>query len=405
MFAVEIILDRQKIQKATLSHIKPIKYKFSMFEKTGKTPHLQLIYTTLALLLFGWMMVLSTSVHMGFSHFQKQGIFIVLGLIGGFIMLKLPLSFLKKYAPLFYILGTFLLALVFVPGLGVSAKGATRWIDLGLFNFQPSEMMKLVVILFIAGYIVSHEKDVGRPWLGIFKTGAVLSVPILLILFETDMGATLLIVATVLAMLLVAGGYFKQLAIISAGSVSLMVLALYLFPESARAKRLFEFWQTELWANTSEKVIQTKQALIGIARGDWTGTGVGAGIQKYSRLPESHNDMIFAIIGEELGVIGMLFVLLCFGYIIGKGFNIAKEALKHGKKYSSFVAFGISIWLALQSGVNIAMNLGLIPIKGFTLPFISYGGSSMIFAIVSIAILLRIDMENRVSFNKQKNYV
>ena len=115
--------------------------------------------------------------------------------------------------------------------------------------------------------------------------------------------------------------------------------------------------------------------------------------------------MIFAIIGEELGVIGMLFVLLCFGYIIGKGFNIAKEALKHGKKYSSFVAFGISIWLALQSGVNIAMNLGLIPIKGFTLPFISYGGSSMIFAIVSIAILLRIDMENRVSFNKQKNYV
>jgi len=205
-------------------------------------------------------------------------------------------------------------------------------------------------------------------------------------------------------MLFIAGSYIKELLITGVGLLSVTGVALYL-DGGVRWKRLTEFWQVDLWINDSDKVHQTKQALLGIGRGDWTGTGLGAGIQKYTKLPESHTDMIFAIIGEELGVVGMLFVLFSFAYIINKGFNIAKEALKHGRKYSSYVAFGICTWFSMQTGVNIAMNLGLMPIKGFTLPLISYGGSSMIFSIIALAIILRIDMENRAPYSKQKDYV
>jgi cell division protein FtsW len=161
----------------------------------------------------------------------------------------------------------------------------------------------------------------------------------------------------------------------------------------------------DLRLNKSDKVYQTKQALIGIARGDWTGVGLGNGIQKYTKLPEPHTDMIFAIIGEEIGMIGLLFVIFTFGFIILKGFKIAKDALKQKRRYSFYVGFGICTWLSLQFSVNIAMNLGLIPPKGFSLPLISYGGSSMIFVLIALGILLRIDMENRCEYSKQKHYV
>jgi cell division protein FtsW len=172
-----------------------------------------------------------------------------------------------------------------------------------------------------------------------------------------------------------------------------------------RFKRLTEFWQSDIWHNNSDKVIQTKQALIGIARGDWFGVGLGNGIQKYTKLSESHTDMIFSVIGEELGAVGMLFVIGLFAYIILKGFKITEEALKKDKQYSAFISFGISIWLFLQISVNISMNLGLIPPKGFALPLLSYGGSSLLFALFSMGLLLRIDMENRSQYAKSSRYV
>jgi cell division protein FtsW len=258
------------------------------------------------------------------------------------------------------------------------------------------------MILFMAGFLIRQENDLKKPWTGLLKTLVIVSMADVLLLFEIDLGATVIITITALTMLFVAGVYLKQLAI---AGVSLVVGAgIFIYSSPIRWVRMTEFWQKDLWINDSDKVHQTKQALIGIARGDWTGTGLGAGIQKYSKLPEPHTDMIFAIIGEELGVIGMLFVLFMFTYIIGKSFNIAKEALKIGKKYSSYVAFGICTWFSMQIGVNIAMNLGLMPIKGYTLPFISYGGSSMIFAIITFAIILRIDMENRAGYQKQKHH-
>ena len=174
---------------------------------------------------------------------------------------------------------------------------------------------------------------------------------------------------------------------------------------SPNGEQLYFSWNGDIWNSEDPRLDQTKAALIGIARGDWFGTGLGGGIQKYGLLPERHTDMIFAVIGEELGILGMLFVILSFAYILTKGFNIAKLALKKGRKYSSYVVFGICTWFAMQITVNIGMNLELLPPKGFTLPLISYGGTSMIFTIISLAIILRVDMENKTNYSKQRKYV
>jgi cell division protein FtsW len=378
-----------------------------IFNKTGQSPDTKLLVTIVVLIIFGWILSFSASLaHFdSYSYVRKQGFYIVLGLIVGFFVLKTPLSFFKLHSRKLFIFSLILLGIVLLPDpIGFSANGARRWINFVVFKFQPSEMMKLAMILFMAGFLIRQEKEVTGSLTGIGKTLLIVASSGLLTMLETDLGATIIITITALSMLFIAGSYIKELLITGAGLLSVTGVALYL-DGGVRWARLTEFWQVDLWINDSDKVHQTKQALIGIGRGDWTGTGLGAGIQKYTKLPESHTDMIFAIIGEELGIIGMLFVLFSFAYIINKGFSIAKEALKHGRKYSSYVAFGICTWFSMQVGVNIAMNLGLIPIKGFTLPLISYGGSSMIFSIIALAIILRIDMENRAPYSKQRDYV
>ncbi|MBT4123610.1 MAG: cell division protein FtsW [Candidatus Ruthia sp.] len=378
-----------------------------MFNRTGQSPDIKLLVTIVVLIIFGWIMSFSASLaHFdSYSYVSKQGGYIVLGFIAGFFVLITPLSFFKHHSKNLFIFTLVLLGVVLLPDpIGFEANGARRWINFVIFKFQPSEMMKLTMILFMAGFLIRQEKEVTGSLMGIGKTLIIVASSALLTMLETDLGATIIITLTALTMLFIAGSYIKELLITGVGLLSVTGVALYL-DGGVRWKRLTEFWQVDLWINDSDKVHQTKQALLGIGRGDWTGTGLGAGIQKYTKLPESHTDMIFAIIGEELGVVGMLFVLFSFAYIINKGFNIAKEALKHGRKYSSYVAFGICTWFSMQTGVNIAMNLGLMPIKGFTLPLISYGGSSMIFSIIALAIILRIDMENRAPYSKQKDYV
>ena len=268
-------------------------------------------------------------------------------------------------------------------------------------------MMKIAMILYMADFLVRHEKDVKKPWMGLIKTLIIIGLADVLLLLEMDLGATIIISLTALIMLFAAGVYLMQLTLVGSGLISMVGIWLYIdgLNGGVRWARMTEFWQIELWSNNSEKVYQTKQALIGIARGDWTGVGLGNGIQKYNKLPEPHTDMIFSVIGEEIGIVGMLFVIFTFSFIMLKGFKIAKDALKNRRKYSSYVGFGICTWLSLQFSVNIAMNLGLIPPKGFPLPLVSYGGSSMIFVLIALGILLRIDMENRCKYSKQKKYV
>ncbi len=373
--------------------------------RTKQMPDKALLSAILMLIIFGWIMMLSASLAYfdSYTYFYKQTLFIFMGLSAGLITLNTPISVLQKYSIPLFILTIVLLAVVFLPSpIGHSANGSTRWINFVYFKFQPSELMKLSMVLFMAGFLIRQEKDLRKPWMGFLKTLLIIGIADLLILFETDLGATLIVSLTALAMLYAAGSYLKQLGIVTFSLFALVGVIIINYPN--RLDRLVSFWSEDLWRSDA-KIYQTQQALIGIARGDWFGTGLGAGIQKYYLLPERHTDMIFAVIGEELGVLGMLFVLLSFLYILLKGFSIAKLALQKGRHYSSYVVFGICTWFAMQITVNIGMNLGLLPPKGFTLPLLSYGGTSMIFSIIALAIVLRVDMENRTKYSKQRNYV
>ena len=368
--------------------------------KTRQLPDKSLLFAILAMIMFGWIMSFSASLAHFNSHnwFIKQTIFISAGLILGLLVLKIPISLFKKVSVPLFILTLILLAMVFLPSpIGVNVNGSYRWISFGFFNFQPSELMKLAMILYMAGFLIRQEKDVRRPWMGFLKTILIVSAADILLLLEMDIGATLIITLTAIAMLFAAGSYLTQLGIVVSAFIG--VVFIFIINDPTRLYRLTSY------LHDPSQVHQTWQALIGIARGGWFGTGLGGGIQKYSLLPEPQTDMIFAVIGEELGILGMLFVLLSYTYILGKGFNIAKIALKKGRKYSSFVAFGICTWFAMQITVNIGMNLGLLPPKGFTLPLLSYGGTSIIFSIISLAILMRVDMESRTGYAKQREYV
>ena len=374
--------------------------------RTQQMPDKSLLSVILALLIFGWIMSFSASLSYfsSYSFFAKQTLFILMGLSSGLIILNTPISVLQKYSIPLFILTLILLMVVFLPSpIGHEVKGSTRWINFVYFKFQPSELMKLSMVLFMAGFLIRQEKDIRKPWIGFIKTIAIIGITSLLILLETDIGATLIIALTAMAMLYAAGSYIKQLTIVTTILFLLMAIVASLIPN--RVERFMSFWTDDFWNDANPKLDQTKAALVGIARGDWFGTGLGGSIQKFKALPERHTDMIFAVIGEELGFIGMLFVLLSFLYILLKGFAIAKTALQKGRNYSSYVVFGICTWFSMQITVNIGMNLGLLPPKGFTLPLLSYGGTSMIFAIISLAIILRVDMENRTKYFKQKEYV
>ncbi len=374
--------------------------------RTRQMPDKSLLSAIIALIIFGWIMSFSASLAYfeSYSYFFKQTLFILMGLSAGLVILNTPISVLQKYSIPLFIFSIVLLVIVFFPEpIGHKVKGSSRWINFVYFKFQPSELMKLSMVLFMAGFLIRQEKDVRSPWMGFIKTLLIIGIADILLLLETDIGATLIISLTAMAMLYAAGSYIKQLTIVTVGLLVILGFVITLIPN--RVARFMSFWNGDIWNSDDPRLDQTKAALIGIARGDWFGTGLGAGIQKYGRLPERHTDMIFATIGEELGIIGMLFVLLSFAYILTKGFNIAKLALKKGRKYSSYVVFGICTWFAMQITVNIGMNLKLLPPKGFTLPLLSYGGTSMIFAIISLAIVLRVDMENRTNYSKQRKYV
>ena len=374
--------------------------------RTRQMPDKALLASILTLLIFGWLMSFSASLayFSSYSFFLKQTVFICAGLFAGLIILNTPISTLQKYSIPLFILSLILLTVVFFPPpIGHTVNGSTRWINFVFFKFQPSELMKLSMVLFMAGFLIRQEKDIRKPWKGFLKTLVIIGIADALLLLETDFGATLIISLTALAMLYAAGVFLKQLSIVTAGLFA--VVGIFIFLNPNRIARLTSFWVDDFWASNAAKVHLTQLALFGFARGDWFGTGIGAGIQKYSLLPERHTDMIFAVIGEELGILGMMFVLLSFLFILLKGFKIAKVALQKGRYYSSYVVFGICTWFAMQITVNIGMNLGLLPPKGFTLPLLSYGGTSMIFAIISIAIVLRVDMENRSLFSKQRHFV
>ncbi|MGB0220577.1 MAG: putative lipid II flippase FtsW [Sinimarinibacterium flocculans] len=350
------------------------------------------------LLLWGLIMVASASVAQAekmtgdaFYFFYRQVMFAVLGIGIGAAMYCVPLAAWARLHLLLYLLAVLLLAAVLLPGIGVEVNSARRWIDVGVFRLQASEPARLALIVFIANYIARRQAPLQHTLKGLLLPLGAMLLPCLLLLLEPDFGATAILMGVVFVMLFLGGarvGYYAgMLAVAVAGLAYIAVAAPY------RLKRLLNF--TNPWADVENGGWQLAQSLIAVGRGEWTGVGLGNSVQKLLYLPEMHTDFIFAILAEELGLLGILALLLLFGVVVARGLAIGRAAELAGRQFPAFLAYGLTGWIGLQALINMAVNLGLLPTKGLTLPLLSYGGSSLLTVCAMVGLLLRVDYENR----------
>ena len=352
----------------------------------------------LILLCLGLVMVASSSISTAerqlaqpLYYFNRQALFVGLGLMCAWITVKVDLGVWRKHSPLLLVFGMVLLALVLVPGIGHEVNGATRWIRFGGFSLQPSELMKLFLALYLSGYLVRRSEEVRSLLSGFLKPIIVLSLIAGLLLLEPDYGATVVLFSTALGMMFLGGvpflSFLGWLTLVCGFLGTIVLTAPY------RMERLITF--IDPWADPFGSGFQLTQALIAIGRGEWFGVGLGNSVQKLFYLPEAHTDFLFAVLAEELGLVGMAFVIGMFSFLVWRAFYIARRSETHGNVFGSHLAYGLGLLIGLQAFVNIGVNMGILPTKGLTLPLMSYGGSSILVNCVVVALLLRIDHESR----------
>ncbi len=370
---------------------KPVSKPISLYDKW-------LIATIFGLLIIGLMMVASSSVmvstkyfHQPFHFLIRQACYLAAGLLIGLIIIRTDSSVWERISMPMLIICIVMLLIVLIPGIGRSVNGSRRWLALGPIGIQVSEMAKLTMIFYLAGYLVRQQKAVSEGILGFIKPMFVLAIVSVLLLLEPDFGATVVISGTVMAMLFLAGVRLRYYI----GLMILVMTALACLAISSpyRVARLTAF--LDPWADQYNSGYQLTQSLIAFGRGGWFGLGLGESIQKLLYLPEAHTDFLFAVLAEEFGLMGILAVMGLYSILVFRGLNIAYIAHNQERLFASFTAYGLTFWLALQAAINMGVNAGLLPTKGLTLPLLSYGGASMIINCVVIALLLRIDHENR----------
>jgi len=353
-----------------------------------------LLLVALGLLAFGMVMVSSASMTIGdtcckdplyFVH--RHALALGLALAAGLAAFYVPVERWQRSGAWFFLIGVLLLILVLIPGLGRNVNGATRWIPLGPFSLQPSELMKLFAVIYVSGYLVRHADLVASRLSGFVRPMLLVGVAAVLILKQPDFGTTAVMLAAVMGLLFLGGVSVLPFAVLF-GTV-LLGLAVLVLTSEYRMKRVLSFLNP--WEDAFNSGYQLTQALIGFGRGEWLGVGLGNGIQKQYFLPEAHTDFLASVIGEELGLVGMLVVIAAFAFITWRAFRLGGRAEAQGQPFAAYTAQGIGLWLGLQAFVNIGVNVGLLPTKGLTLPFLSYGSNSLIAASMGIAILLRID--------------
>jgi cell division protein FtsW len=360
---------------------------------------LWLIATILCLLGFGLLMVASASIvvsdhqlHQPFYFLYKQLIYLVAGALLGSIVVQFEIECWEKTAGILLVSAMVLLALVLFPGIGHSVNGSTRWIGLGFIGIQVSELAKTAVVIYMASYLYRYNADIKINFLGFLKPMGVLIVISALLMREPDFGAAVVIITTALGMMFLAGmrlRYFLLLLAVVVGLLSVLAIS-----APYRLLRLTSFMNP--WAHPFNSGYQLTQSLIAFGRGGWFGVGLGNSIQKLFYLPEAHTDFLFAVIAEELGLLGVIAVISLFTFLIAKIFLIGRQAQKLGQHFAGYMAYGFGLWFVIQFVVSMGVNSGLLPTKGLTLPLMSYGGSSMLVNCITIAILLRIDYENRM---------
>ena len=358
-----------------------------------------IIFPFICLLFIGVVMVSSASVYVSediysspFHFASRQIIFLIIGIFALIIAISLP-SNLFLTLDWLILLGSFVLLLaLFFPGIGTEVNGSLRWIRVGPINIQPSEVSKLALLIYISGYCVRRLGEINTT-LGFFRPLFVLALFALLIMSQPDLGSTLVVGALVMAVLFFAGISFLQFSLLISLMGGLAAIAIYLTP--FRYARFISF--TEPFEHFYGPGWQLSNALLGIGRGEWFGLGLGNGLQKNLYLPEPHTDFIFAVIVEEFGLIGGLIIIFLFALLVFGMIKTSISALERGRLFQGFVAFGAGILIAVQAVFNIGVNLGMLPTKGLTLPFISYGGTSLILFMFLIGMILRINFENKLT--------
>lgn len=357
--------------------------------------------TALAILLsWGLIMVASASLAQAekltgqpFYFFYRQLMFIGIGGAIGCIMYCVPMRQWESTSIWLYVFALFLLVMVLIPGVGISVNAARRWIDLGLFRLQASEAARLALIIYLAGYISRRQAMLQNSFKGLFVPLAALLPACALLLAEPDFGATAILMGVAFLMLFLGGArvhyYLGLVAIAGAALATLAVAAPY------RVKRLLNF--TNPWADVENGGWQLAQSLIAVGRGEWTGVGLGNSVQKLLYLPEMHTDFIFAILAEELGLLGIAVLLTLFMIVLWRGFAIGRAAELDRRYFQAYLCYGLTGWLGMQALINMAVNMGLLPTKGLTLPLLSYGGSSLLTVCAMLGLILRVDYENRAA--------
>ncbi len=355
-----------------------------------------LIACVLLLMSVGLIMVASASVtvadrqfHEPLHYFWRQLGSVSAGLVLIMALMKLPLRLWQAASSMFLFLGLSLLLLVLIPGLGHEVNGSMRWVRLGPVTLQASEPVKLCTIIYLAGYLVRHGEQVRSAFVGFIKPMGVLTVIAGLLLLEPDFGATVVLFATTLGMLFMGGVPLLRFSAWGLTAVAALVGVAMLAPY--RVQRLLTFMDP--WADPYNSGFQLIQSLIAMGRGEWLGVGLGASVQKLFYLPEAHTDFIFAVLAEEFGLLGSLVVIAAFTFIIWRSFHIGARAQRAGAPFAAYLAYGIGLLIGLQALINIGVNMGVLPTKGLTLPFISYGSNSLIVTSAAMGLLLRIDHE------------
>lgn len=360
-----------------------------------------LFWTSVLLLGFGLVMVYSASIAIAgaskmtggnaFYYFIRHGIYLGVGGVVAIAVFQIPLRVWQKLAPYLFVLGIALLAAVLIPGIGREVNGSQRWIGLPFINLQPSEFMKLAVVLYAADYTVRKAAFLDSFTKGFLPMLLVMLLIGALLLQEPDFGAFAVVIAIAMSILFLGGVNGKQFG----GLIAMLMVGflLLIWTSPYRMQRVIGFMDP--WADPYGKGYQLSHALIAFGRGDWFGVGLGASVEKLFYLPEAHTDFLLAVIAEELGFVSVALLVVTFAWITLRAFAIGKAANLQQRYFSALVAQGIGVWLAVQAIINMGVNMGLLPTKGLTLPLLSFGGSAIVANCAALGLLLRVDWENR----------
>jgi cell division protein FtsW len=350
------------------------------------------------LMLYGLVMIGSASLEIGaktyddpFFLLTRHSFYLLISGAAALVAISVPIQSWQKYDAALLVFSFLLLMVVLVPGIGKEVNGATRWIALGPFTLQGSEFVKLFVMIYMAGYLVRRKEEIETSLSGFVKPLVVLMLIVFLLLGQPDFGAAIVIITTAIAMIFLAGvpyRFFLPFVVFCVSSVSIIATL-----QPYRLARLTAF--ADPWEYKFDSGYQLTQALIAFGRGEWIGLGLGNSIQKLFFLPEAHTDFLFSIVAEELGIIGAGLVIFLFAALVLRGLAIGNAARRQELRFHAYLAYGLSLILGIQASINLGVNIGVLPTKGLTLPFMSYGGNSLIVSCIMVAVILRIDYETR----------